>query len=150
MQIPKHTTKLINSINSTYCTYYTVYRRIEISLQLVYITDVVIPKGLRVVIPVQALCKDPNYFPDPDKFDPDRHSPENRGQIASGTFLPWGIGPRQCMGMKMAKMETKVVLYHIIKNFVVQPSEKTQVPVKINPNGFARILGGNSLVFKAR
>lgn len=51
-----------------------------------------------IVIPVWSLHHDPQYFPDPDKFDPERFSQENRDSIVPYTYLPFGEGPRMCIG----------------------------------------------------
>ncbi|PNF23402.1 Cytochrome P450 9e2 [Cryptotermes secundus] len=53
-----------------------------------------------VYIPVYALHHDPDYFPDPEKFDPERFSDENKGSIKACTYLPFGSGPRNCIGKK--------------------------------------------------
>lgn len=42
--------------------------------------------------------RDPEYFPNPDEFDPDRFSEPNKANIKTGTFLAFGNGPRQCIG----------------------------------------------------
>jgi cytochrome P450 family 9 len=54
--------------------------------------------GDMVWLPIYALHHDPDYFPDPEKFDPERFSDENRGNIKNGTYLPFGSGPRNCIG----------------------------------------------------
>jgi Cytochrome P450 len=51
-----------------------------------------------VLVPVYALHHDPDYFPDPEKFDPERFSDENKGNIKNFTYLPFGSGPRNCIG----------------------------------------------------
>jgi len=51
-----------------------------------------------VLVPIYALHHDPDYFPDPEKFDPERFSDENRRNIKSCTYLPFGSGPRNCIG----------------------------------------------------
>lgn len=61
-------------------------------------TNLVIEKGTKVFIPNWGLQRDPDYFPDPDKFDPERFSDENKGSIDPGTYLPFGEGPRICIG----------------------------------------------------
>lgn len=57
-----------------------------------------IPQGQRNLIPVLGLHYDPEYFPNPDKFDPERFSDENKGKIRPYTYLPFGEGPRNCIG----------------------------------------------------
>lgn len=49
-------------------------------------------------IPIIGLHRDPKYFPDPDRFDPERFSVENRDQIQPFTYIPFGVGPRNCIG----------------------------------------------------
>lgn len=58
-----------------------------------------IEKDKIVMIPISGFHRDPLYFPDPLKFDPDRFSEENRGNIDPDTYLPFGIGPRNCIGL---------------------------------------------------
>jgi cytochrome P450 family 9 len=54
--------------------------------------------GEGVWVPIYALHHDPDYFPDPEKFDPERFSDENKGNIKQCTYLPFGSGPRSCIG----------------------------------------------------
>lgn len=60
-------------------------------------TDVFIEKGTEVVIPVAGLHCDPRYFPNPEKFDPDRFEDPN-SLICRNVYLPFGDGPRTCIG----------------------------------------------------
>lgn len=46
-----------------------------------------------------SLHYDENYFPDPEKFIPHRFSDENKGNIKPFTYMPFGVGPRNCIGM---------------------------------------------------
>lgn len=55
-------------------------------------------KGISVWIPIYAIHRDPKYFPDPDNFDPERFNDENKGKIQPSTYLPFGLGPRSCIG----------------------------------------------------
>jgi len=59
---------------------------------------VFIKKGDQVFLSIHQLHRDPEYFPNPEKFDPYRFSDENKDSIVSGTYLPFGIGPRACIG----------------------------------------------------
>lgn len=58
----------------------------------------IIKKDSVLWIPMYALHHDPQYYPEPEKFDPSRFSDENKGNIVPGTFLGFGIGPRSCIG----------------------------------------------------
>ncbi|KAH0816563.1 hypothetical protein GEV33_006229 [Tenebrio molitor] len=61
-------------------------------------TDVIIEAGLSVLIPAYGLHRDPEYFPDPENFDPDRFSEDNKTKIRDYTYIPFGDGPRICIG----------------------------------------------------
>jgi cytochrome P450 family 6 len=61
-------------------------------------TDVTIEKGTLVVIPVIGFHKDQKYYPNPEKFEPDRFSQEMKNQRPHFTYLPFGEGPRICIG----------------------------------------------------
>jgi cytochrome P450 len=62
-------------------------------------------------------------------FDPYRFSDENKLKIHPATYLPFGIGPRSCMGSRFGLMKVKLTLYHFLSHFKFQMSEKT--PKKI-------------------
>lgn len=89
-----------------------------------------IEKGDRLVIPVWQLHHDPQYFPNPDLFDPERFSKENKEKIKPHSYLPFGEGPRTCIGMRFGLLQTKVGLITVLRKFEVSPSEKTVVPLK--------------------
>lgn len=61
-------------------------------------TDVVLDEGTLLFIPVYSLQHDPNYYPDPEKFDPDRFSEERKQTMTHFTYMPFGEGPRNCIG----------------------------------------------------
>jgi cytochrome P450 family 6 len=61
-------------------------------------TDVIVEKGTQVVIPVMALHHDPKYYPDPDRFDPERFSEVEKKKRPHFSYLPFGEGPRICIG----------------------------------------------------
>jgi cytochrome P450 len=59
---------------------------------------VTVEKGVQLVIPTEALHSDPQYFPEPDKFDPERFSEETKSSRHHYVYLPFGEGPRICIG----------------------------------------------------
>lgn len=57
-----------------------------------------IEKGTPLIFPIFSIQHDPAYFSNPEKFDPERFSDANKDNIQPGTYLPFGIGPRNCIG----------------------------------------------------
>lgn len=57
-----------------------------------------IEKGSNIAIPIYSIQQDPKYYPDPERFDPDRFSDANKHNIVPGSYIPFGIGPRNCIG----------------------------------------------------
>lgn len=60
-------------------------------------SQVSIEAGTQVLIPIHAMQNDPQYFPDPERFQPERFSDYNANQYV---YMPFGEGPRQCIGKK--------------------------------------------------
>lgn len=113
--------------------------------------DYIIRKGEAVIIPVYAIHRNPEFFPDPLKFNPERFSDENKHKIKPLTYIPFGIGPRNCIGSRFALFELKVMIYNLLQQFVVSPCEKTPIPVKLLKGSFnLKIEGGHWLRFTVR
>lgn len=89
-----------------------------------------------VLLPIYALHRDPQYFPDPHRFDPERFSEENKANIVPYTYMPFGSGPRNCIGQRFALIETKIFFFYILANFELIPVERTQIPLKLTKNPF--------------
>lgn len=88
-----------------------------------------IKKGIIIGIPIHAIQMDPNNFPNPEKFDPYRFSDENKGNIQAGSFIPFGMGPRICIGSRYALLEAKLLLFNVVSKFTIEPCDKT--PTKL-------------------
>lgn len=91
-------------------------------------TDITIEKGTPVTIPVLGLQMDPDYFPDPEKFIPERFNAENKSKIKDFTYLPFGEGPRMCLGLRFGIMQSKAGLATLIKSYRFTLNEKTPFP----------------------
>ncbi|XP_044015546.1 cytochrome P450 9e2-like [Aphidius gifuensis] len=64
--------------------------------------------------PVFAIQRDPIYFYEPEKFYPDRFIEDPKGTLNSPAYMPFGLGPRMCIGNRFALLETKVPLAHLV------------------------------------
>jgi cytochrome P450 family 6 len=60
--------------------------------------SVILPSGTATYIPVYGIHHDPQYYPDPQKFDPERFTEENMKERHPFTYLPFGAGQRICLG----------------------------------------------------
>lgn len=105
-----------------------VSRELEHDLKL---TSTTLPKGCAASVLIYMLHRNPEYFPDPDKFDPDRFSPENIAKKNPYAFVPFSAGPRNCIGQKYAQLEIKVTLIKILKHFKILPGEKVKETISM-------------------
>ncbi|CAG0888447.1 unnamed protein product [Darwinula stevensoni] len=87
-------------------------------------------EGVRVGFPVYAIHHDPEFFEDPEEFRPERFAQSEKGLRHPMTFLPFGQGPRNCIGMRFAQVEIKVALCHVLSQLKISCSPQTQVPVE--------------------
>ncbi|NXA81921.1 CP3AD protein, partial [Thryothorus ludovicianus] len=101
----------------------------------VEINGVTIPKGVVVTIPPYVLHRDPDYWPNPDEFRPERFSKENKESIDPYTYLPFGAGPRNCIGMRFALLILKVAIVSLLQHFTFQTCKETQIPIKLSSVG---------------
>uniref|UniRef100_A0A670JDY2 unspecific monooxygenase n=1 Tax=Podarcis muralis TaxID=64176 RepID=A0A670JDY2_PODMU len=93
----------------------------------VEINGVTIPKGTLVMIPPYTLHRDPEYWPEPEEFRPERFSKENKDKIDPYTYLPFGAGPRNCLGMRFALVTMKVAIAILMQHFSFKVCDETPV-----------------------
>lgn len=74
-----------------------------------------IRKGVMVTVPTYALHRSEKYYSNPEKFDPDRW--KQKQGIHPYAFLPFGVGPRNCIGMRFALEELRLALCSLVKHF---------------------------------
>ncbi|KAF2894453.1 hypothetical protein ILUMI_11715, partial [Ignelater luminosus] len=106
-------------------------------------SDIEISNGTLVVIPVLGLHRDPEYYPDPETFNPERFSEDNKSSIKPYTYLPFGEGPRTCIGLRFGIMQTKMGLTILLKNYKFTLNEKTKVPLRMDPLAFVYTVEGD-------
>ncbi|XP_049963087.1 cytochrome P450 6k1-like isoform X2 [Schistocerca serialis cubense] len=105
-------------------------------------SDVVLEKGTPLSISVLGLHRDPKCYPDPEHFDPERFSEQQKAQRQPYVYLPFGDGPRNCIGMRLGLLQVKVGLVCLLSKYNVRPTEKTRETLEYNartvillPNG---------------
>lgn len=99
-------------------------------------STVVLAENTQINIPIACLHNDPRNFPNPQKFDPDRFSPENKHNIVPGSYLPFGEGPKACIAERFALTEMKAAIALIVSKYTVHACAKTEIPPKLNPQTF--------------
>ncbi|CAG9127092.1 unnamed protein product [Plutella xylostella] len=103
---------------------------------------VTLEKGTGIYIPVYHLQRDPKYFPEPEKFRPERFSPEERSNITPYTYIPFGEGPRICIGMRFAKMLMMPGLVTIFSKYRVELAAGTPATPTLEPKSIATSFRG--------
>ncbi|KAL3269757.1 hypothetical protein HHI36_008817 [Cryptolaemus montrouzieri] len=107
-------------------------------------TGLHLEKGTPVIISMTSFHYDERYFPDPDKFDPERFRGDKSKELQY-VYLPFGDGPRKCIGDRFALMSMKIAVSMFIKNFEVTPNERTEIPVKQSKTAFFIIPDSGSI-----
>uniref|UniRef100_A0A2I9LNW9 Cytochrome P450 n=1 Tax=Centruroides hentzi TaxID=88313 RepID=A0A2I9LNW9_9SCOR len=87
--------------------------------------DITIPKGAILVVGSPILQKHPDHWQEPEKFDPDRFSAENH--IDPYIYQPFGAGPRNCIGMRLAQTIMKLTLANLIRSYKLEPYGNLEV-----------------------
>lgn len=95
-------------------------------------TDITLYPGESVAIPIAGVHMDPEYYPHPKKFDPDRFTPENKAKRHRMAFLAFGEGPRHCVGMRLGMMLTKMAIAAIVNKFRVTISDTGNTSIQLS------------------
>ncbi|KAK9508526.1 hypothetical protein O3M35_006066 [Rhynocoris fuscipes] len=85
--------------------------------------EVEVEEGVPVVLPMYSIHNDPQYFPNPDRFDPLRFTEENKNKRPMFAHFPFGGGPRTCPGQKFALTMIKLGIISLVLNFKILPKE---------------------------
>ncbi|KAJ1547768.1 hypothetical protein HK405_004980 [Cladochytrium tenue] len=79
---------------------------------------------------LQPTMLDAAVFPDPDVFDLERFLPGGSaadGSISQYSYAPFSVGPRQCLGMQLARLEFKVLIAQMLRNYTVEPGKADSI-----------------------
>lgn len=119
-------------INETLRMYPAGPRTDRVAKTDITINGVFIPKGMIIGIPIYAFQNDPEIWPEPEKFNPERFTEDAKESRDPISFMPFGSGPRNCVGMRLALMELKMSMVHILQRMKFVVSEETQIPLKLD------------------
>jgi cytochrome P450 len=103
-----------------------------------------VQKGTTVFMSPYALHRRAEYFPDPERFDPERFTPEHEASLPRYAFVPFGAGPRICIGNHFALMEGHLLLATLAQRvaFSIAPGQTIAIEPKITtrPRGDIRLV----------
>ncbi|XP_023224047.1 cytochrome P450 4V2-like [Centruroides sculpturatus] len=88
------------------------------------IGDKIMPKNAVVHILIHSIHRDPEFYPDPESFKPERFYPENCSERNPFAYIPFSAGSRNCIGQRFALMEEKVVIANVLRYFRIYAKEK--------------------------
>ncbi|CAK1546274.1 unnamed protein product [Leptosia nina] len=102
-----------------------------------------IPAGTPVYVNSIGMQYDSKYFPDPKQFDPDRFMPENEANLTPFTCMPFGEGPRGCLGKRFGQMSLRYGLSYLVLNYKIVPLPGAPKPdeVEIEKRGLSLVPG---------
>ncbi|XP_075988182.1 cytochrome P450 6B7-like [Anticarsia gemmatalis] len=114
--------------------------------------NLTIDPGVRVLIPLQSLHNDPQYFPEPERFRPERFSPEELESSNKYVYLPFGEGPRACIGARLGLMQSLAGLAAVLSRASVLPAPSTRRHPLVDPKSSVvqSFKDGLPLLFKDR
>ncbi|CAG9858104.1 unnamed protein product [Phyllotreta striolata] len=98
-------------------------------------SDCIIEKDTTVFIPIYGLQMDEKLFPEPHVYNPERFR-DKLDQGDGSYYLPFGDGPRKCIGGRLGLMNAKLVLASILRNFEITKCPKTPIPLEFEPRSF--------------
>ncbi|XP_078583909.1 cholesterol side-chain cleavage enzyme, mitochondrial-like [Branchiostoma floridae x Branchiostoma japonicum] len=90
-----------------------------------------VPAGKKLVMCPYVMGRDPKIFDNPEEFRPERWYRENRESVKAFSWLPFGFGPRSCVGRRIAETEMHLVLIRICQNFVLEQKKDEELVGRI-------------------
>lgn len=141
----EHTDRVLNESMRLYPPAWAFGR---LALEDDVVTGVRVPKGTNIVVPIYHLHRDPTLWERPSAFDPDRFTKERSQGRSRYAFIPFGDGPRVCIGKQFAIMEAKLLLASLVRR--VRFDRVDGRPLRLEPTVTLRPRGGLHLQKAAR
>ncbi|KAE8300410.1 Cytochrome P450 3A40 [Larimichthys crocea] len=123
-------------INESFRLYPIAPRLERVTKSTVEINGLVIPKDMVIMIPTWTLHLDPSLWPEPEEFKPERFSKQNKESINPYTYMPFGAGPRNCIGTRFALLVMKLAVVEILQRYSFSVCKETEVPFEMDVRVF--------------
>lgn len=122
-----YTRQVINEILRQYAVW-LLMRRNTVDVEIGGMT---LPTGSEFVISPHAMHHNPGYFPDPDRFEPERWAPEHADSVPRNAYIPFAAGAHQCIGFPFALAELAVVIATVMARVRLVPVPGRPVRVRV-------------------
>jgi cytochrome P450 len=104
-----------------------------------------VPKGSLVTMPFFVAQRDPRWFAQPERFDPARFLGDAARELPRGAYIPFGAGPRVCIGNSFATMEMTLIVAMLVQRYTLAPAPGQARPgvtmqVTLRPAGGLRLV----------
>ncbi|KAL6418300.1 hypothetical protein ACFW04_012206 [Cataglyphis niger] len=103
-----------------YPSVFFIIRNIEEDVKL---HSYVIPTGTMLFLNIYGVHRDPNFWSNPEVFDPDRFLPERIQNRHPYSYIPFSAGPRNCIGQRFGLLELKAMIAPLVYNFYLEPMD---------------------------
>ncbi|XP_014207932.1 cytochrome P450 6A1-like [Copidosoma floridanum] len=102
-------------------------------------SDFTIPKGMRLLISLSGLHNDPEHYPNPSRFDPERFTKENVDSRSTCMHIGFGDGPRNCIAKSLGMLKSKQALVALLRNYTFRVCDKTNLPTSCSTESYVQI-----------
>ncbi|CAG9119207.1 unnamed protein product [Plutella xylostella] len=103
-------------------------------------SNLVIHRGVTITVPIASIHKDETYFENPELFDPKRFSEEIANKRPECSYLPYGVGPKKCIGQELSQVIIRSITGAILRKYEIEPSGKTPKKLIFKDHDFQRVL----------